>query len=156
MAAPTDERINVRRRHLDEIPADHSGLADFLRFAPTLDTGSLIRAAAADRKGYAHLVDTSASDPLGFRYLLFGSRVRFFGNADLTGASLGALRWPALVAQTAADFSSAAEHGPIFHEIRLDRGKRGGAIAYGRLLLPLAHDKNGRASRLLVLLDPRP
>jgi hypothetical protein len=102
-------------------------------------------------RGRAHLVDTSASDPEGYRFRLWGTANPYRGmykNRTLAQMPAGLMREDAI-----EDYWEVAATGVPTYQL-IHRVENDQPLSYARLLLPLAADAR-RVDQLVVLINER-
>jgi hypothetical protein len=96
--------------------------------------------------GYAHIVDVSPDDPLGFRFRLWASRAPLDGETDYTGLVLGNYPIAAYRDVIAAHYQGVKLSAQPQFGV-LDYTNRHAHHHYHRLVLPFG---NGPTARLLI------
>lgn len=102
-------------------------------------------------RGRAHIVDTRDSDPMGYRFRLWGTVNPYRGeykNQTLAQMPAGLMREDAV-----EDYWEAAASGVPTYQL-IHRTEKNQLLSYARLLLPLATDGQ-RVDQLLVLINER-
>ena len=103
-------------------------------------------------RGRAHIVDTSDSDPEGYRFRIWGTVNSYGGGHDnktLRDMPAGSMRDDAI-----EDYWEVVTTGAPTYQL-INRVEKNLAYSYARLLLPLAADGR-RVDRLVVLINERP
>ena len=102
-------------------------------------------------RGRAHIVDTTGSNPAGYRFRLWGA-VNSYGGGYANRA-LGEMPAGLMRDEAIDDYRKVVAAGiPRYHLISLV--EKNLAYSYARLLLPLAQDGR-RVDRLVVLINER-
>lgn|GEM_PF-1220721 len=102
--------------------------------------------------GRAHIVDTRSSNPLGYRFRLWGA-VNSYGGGYANRA-LGEMPPGAMREEAVYDYRRVVSSGaPDYHLIRVVENDI--AYSYARLILPISEDGR-RVDRLIVLINERP
>jgi hypothetical protein len=146
-------------RPLTVIPADDEWLGRLLSFwgnarkgrrlpsSESLDSLELLNIAS----GRAHIVDTSSSNPLGYRFRLWGV-INSYGNGYANRA-LGEMPQGLMRDDAIEEYRQVVTTGaPNYHLIHIVENEL--VYSYARLLLPLAQDGR-RVDRLVVLINER-
>jgi hypothetical protein len=146
-------------RPLAAISANDGWLAELLGFwgnarngrrlpsDQSLDSLELLNLAC----GRAHIVDTSGSNPAGYRFRLWGA-VNSYGDG-YANRTLGEMPAGLMRDEAIADYRKVVAAGiPRYHLISVVENNL--AYSYARLLLPLAQDGR-RVDRLVVLINER-
>lgn len=146
-------------RPLTAIPADDEWLGRLLGFwgsarkgrrlpsSESLDSLELLNIAC----GRAHIVDTSSSNPLGYRFRLWGA-VNSYGNGYANRA-LGEMPQGLMRDDAIEEYRQVVASGtPNYDLINIVENEL--SYSYARLLLPLAQDGR-RVDRLIVLINER-
>jgi hypothetical protein len=104
-------------------------------------------------RGRIHIVDTSAGDPRGYRFRLWGSEIDFDRGADYTKRCLGEM--PHTTMRTAAleDYSDSVETGVVSYQL-VYSVQEFMPYSYARLILPVSAEGR-RVNQLLVCINQR-
>jgi hypothetical protein len=103
-------------------------------------------------RGRAHIVDTTAADPAGYRFRIWGAANSYgnrYGNQTLGQMPAGLMREDAL-----EDYWEVVMSGEPAYQL-IQHMENGQQFSYARLLLPLAAD-GLLVDQLLVLFNERP
>jgi hypothetical protein len=168
-AAPRDYQPQVKShagdrstrlcRPLTAVPAADEWLGRLLGFwgnarrgrrlpsCESLDSLELLNIAC----GRAHIVDTGSSNPLGYRFRLWGA-VNSYGGGYANRA-LGEMPQGLMREDAIAEYRQVVVSGmPTYHLINVVENEL--VYSYARLLLPLAQDGR-RVDRMIVLINER-
>ena len=102
-------------------------------------------------RGRAHIVDTTNSNPAGYRFRLWGAVNSYGGGYD--DRTLGDMPVGLMRDEAIRDYRQVVATGkPAYHLINFV--EKNMSYSYARLLLPLAQDRR-RVDRLIVLISER-
>jgi hypothetical protein len=149
------------RRGLDGISPSDKRLGEALAYWHDLREGGRLPARSQidlfqlkTMMGWMHVVDTTAGNPDGYFYRLWGSNVRLDSGKDHTRMPLGGCPWPLLRDAAMQDYADVVATGQAAYHLishTVDHLRH----SFARLLLPLAADGR-RVDQLLILINERP
>jgi hypothetical protein len=147
-------------RPLDSISLEDAWLGQLLRYwrsarsgwrlpsSESLDPLQLLNIA----RGRAHIVDTSDSDPEGYRFRIWGAVNSYGGGHD--NKTLGEMPAGSMRDDAIEDYWEVVTTGVPTYQL-INHVEKNIPYSYARLLLPLAADGR-RVDRLFVLINERP
>jgi hypothetical protein len=160
MKAQTGDYSKCLSRPLDSISLEDEWLGQLLRYwrsvrsgwrlpsCESLDPLQLLNIA----RGRAHIVDTSDSDPEGYRFRIWGTVNSYGGGHD--NKTLGDMPTGSMRDNAIEDYWEVVSTGVPTYQL-INHVEKNVPYSYARLLLPLAADGR-RVDRLVVLINERP